>query len=173
VWTDIRCYITSKNGKVIKSSYERVYTYGAVTDLNTQYQRQVAFEKSISKGLATYRQHQSLDSEDEVNYYLINDGIQYQSPNSTYTITKGKRKGTVLHGISYKRTRLSPSQKRESHKKVIGKIIVLRKEDIRQQYEDRQVDIQPQRFKEMSEKEYMRNTKNMKVSKGKILKPPK
>lgn len=172
VWTDIEVYTTNKDGTVSQRSFERIYTYGGVYELNTIYQRQLAFEKCISKGLATYRQHHNMNSDDEVNYYLINDGIQYQSPSSTYTIKSGKKKGTVLHGISYKRTRLTPSQKRESHKKVIGKILIIRKEDIAKQYLEKKVDVQPIRFKEMTEQEYLRNTKKGIVSRGRIAKPP-
>lgn len=173
VWTDIECYITNKNGSIRKSSYERIYTYGAVTDLNTRYQRQQAYEKCISKGLATYRQHQNLNSDDEVNYHYINSGIQAQSPKSTYTITRGKRKGTVLHGIAYKRIRLTGAQKRESHRKVVGQVKIIRKEDLNKQYLDKQVDIKPVQFNEITEKEYLHYTKNIKANKKKVSKPPR
>jgi hypothetical protein len=107
VWCKLKIWLVNKDGSIRKTSGETIYSYGAVTNLNNSNQQSIALQKTINKGLATYREYHDTSSDTEVNYILLDDGIQYTR------IEKGETKR-----IKWTQTTLKPKEKRAIHKEV-------------------------------------------------------
>ena len=142
VWAKCRVWLVNKDGSIRKDSGENIYGYGAVTDLNTEYQQEVALSKTINKILATYREHHSLDSDSEVNYHLLSDGIQY---------TKKDRTGENKR-IEWVHGKLDRKTKRKIHREVNLQREKDMQHDIKKEYAKQ--DINPKLFKEHTQQEY-------------------
>lgn len=108
VWVKVRVWIVNRDGSLRKSSGEQLYSYSAVDTINTEYQRQMLYEKALNKALATYRNNHGLESDEEVNYHLLNSGVQRTSE-------KVRPDGTHKQ-LEFVRLKLSTKRKRESHK---------------------------------------------------------
>lgn len=160
VWVKLRVWQVGKRVAVISGSAENVYGYSASTELNTRYQRQYAYKKAVNKALAEYRDSHGLDSDTEVNYHKINDGIQVTGKNEKYVVTKGRHKGKVIRGVSYHRTRISNQEKREAHKVAIGKSFLITPEERQRMYaeDDVKVDVKPVMFKSKTRTKYDSNS---------------
>jgi hypothetical protein len=94
VWILIEAYLTNRRNNVF--GRERVYGYAEVREVNTIGQQKLQYYKALNKALATYRSRHNLDSDTEVQYRHINDGITYEG--SKNGIRQIKRKKTLLSG---------------------------------------------------------------------------
>jgi hypothetical protein len=131
MWVKLRVHQVNRNSTIKKGSAATVYGYSAVTELNTKGQRNYAYQKAVNKALAVYRNNHSLNSDTEVNYNILNDGIQYQSKSAKYKTKSGRK----YKGISYKRSRVNSKDKRAIHKEVnLGKDKTEKKNRIPMQY---------------------------------------
>lgn len=105
VWVYLMCYMTTTRGRVIGK--QKVYGYAEVRQVSTTVQQKLQYYKAINKALAVYRSNNHLDSDTEVGYTHLNDGIIYEGSKNGVQIKK--RKKTILTG----------SEKREVRHKVL------------------------------------------------------
>lgn len=152
VWCKLKVFLVNRDSTIRKSSGETLYSYGAVTTLNNSQQQAYALQKAINKGLATYRQNHNTTSDTEVNYVLLDDGIQYTK------IDKGQSRR-----LNWKQTNLSPSEKRQIHNEVYtnrkgkGQLTEKQKQKQKEQHK-----ISKSQFKEQTRDKYEGKTMKQK-----------
>lgn len=126
VWVYIQCYLTDRRGK--SYAFEKVYGYSEVRDVDTKAQQKIQFHKAINKALAEYRDHNQLDSDVEVNFHLIRDGLTYEGYRG------GEKKNLD------RKTRLSSYDKTRIRRQVIlnqpsDKGMTVTEKDVRKMYD--------------------------------------
>jgi hypothetical protein len=140
VWILIMCYLTNRNGAVFGK--EKIYGFSDVRQINTIQQQKLQYNKALNKALATYRTNHDLDSDTEVNFTHLNDGITYEG--SKNGIKKIKRKRTKLSGSDKRQVRYEVLRK-QAEKGETGKTI--QKKDMEKMYN-----------KKVTQKEFKENT---------------
>jgi hypothetical protein len=148
------CYLTNRKGNVFGK--EKVYGFSEVRQINTIEQQKVQYNKALNKALATYRSNHNLDSDTEVNFTHLNDGITYEG--SKNGVKQIKRKKTKLTGSDKREVRYDVLRK-QKEKGETGKTI--QKKDMNKMYYDKKVT--QKEFNELNRKKPIRKRKTEKV----------
>lgn len=151
VWVLLLCYLTNRKGNIFGK--DKVYGYSEVRQINTIEQQKLQYNKAINKALATYRNDHNLDSDVEVGYTHLNDGITYEGKSKGKTIIK--RKKTILTGVDKREVRREVLRT-QKEKGETGKTIT--KKETKTMYK---------RYdKKVTEKEYKKLNKKRKIKKN-------
>jgi hypothetical protein len=119
-YVKVRVWLVNRDGSINKRSSDIAYGHSAVTDMNTNSQREIAFQKAKNQALKQYRNEHKLNSDSEINYHLISSGI------ISVGMYRGKKKRVL------KSNHISPSRKRELHKEsYLGKDKVEKLSDVK------------------------------------------
>ena len=154
VWVYIACFLTNNRGNVFAK--QKVYGFSEVRQVNTVGQQKLQYNKAINKALATYRSDNNLDSDVEVGYTHLNDGITYE----------GKQNGKMR--IKRKRTILTGANKREVRREVLrvqkekgesGK--TLQKEDTKTMYKRYDKKVTQKEFEKLNKKKPVKDRKSV------------
>jgi hypothetical protein len=175
VWILIDAYLTNRRGTVFAK--QEIYGFSEVRQINTIEQQRLQYNKALNKALATYRMNNNLDSDTEVHYYHLNDGITYEG--SVNGVKQIKRKKTKLSGIDKRKIHYEvlQTQKLRGEK---GKHItqeekkkMYAKQTTEKQYKKlNKGKIEISNTKEDKRRKYLRQTSRLEEPKGNIKKPP-
>lgn len=149
VWVYIVCYLTNRQGNVFAK--EKVYGFSDTRQIDTIGQQKLQYNKAINKALATYRSNNNLDSDTEVGFTHLNDGITYE----------GRKNG--VKRIKRKKTKLSGSDKRQVRKEIF-RIQQIKSESGKQVTQEEKQNMYD---KKVSEKEFIKLNKSNKYPKNK------
>jgi len=128
VWILIACYLTNRRGTVF--AREKVYGFSEVRQISTIEQQKLQYNKALNKALATYRSNNNLDSDTEVGFTHLNDGITYEG--SKNGVKQIKRKKTKLTGANKREVRIEVLQNQKA-KGESGKTVT--KEELKKMYD--------------------------------------
>jgi len=119
-YVKLRIWLVNRDGTINKRSADIEYGHSAVTDMNTNNQREQAFQKAKNQAIKQYRNKHKLDSDTELNYHLLSSGI------ISIGMINGKKKRII------KSNHITPQRKRELHKEsYLGKEKIITLSDVK------------------------------------------
>lgn len=151
VWVYLLCYLTNRRGNIFGK--DKVYGYSETRPIDTLEQQRAQFNRAINKALATYRNDHNLDSDTEVGYTLLRDGITRDFNYKGKTIKVRER------------TMLTSGNKRSERRKI------LRAQYEKQKRELTKEDIENMYAYHVTEKEYKIRQKRLRHSSKNRAKP--
>lgn len=187
VWVYIACYLTNRQNNVFAK--EKVYGFSDTRQINTIAQQKLQYNKAINKALATYRSNNNLDSDTEVGFTHLNDGITYEG--SKNGVKRIKRKKTKLTGADKREVRyeifrinkeksesgkqITQEQKQNMYDKKVSEKEFIKLNKKNKHAKNRTLindKVVISNTKEDKRRKYLHSTKNLEEPKGKVSKPP-
>lgn len=158
VYVKIKAWIVRLDGTIDKRTLDTLYGHSSVGEMNTQYQREYAYQRALNQALKFYRNKHNMNSDIEINYRVVASGI----------INKRNYNGKQIRQL--KSTRISASRKRQIHQETnLGKDKPLTRAQLKKQNEVPLEQYNGETMKRTETNTYVVNTgRNRRVQKKKL-----